>query len=154
MKVVNDSERQWWKCSVSSVRWVMILVAEDRTGAGILLYLAQDSPGLTIVELCRLGALAPCWACLHPLVYGDAAYRLTLTVWCLLAPLVPSCLRVFLPLFTCLLNSFSLPLTLCLSHFPFLCLILFLKKMARAVSASLGCMVCFLDLQDFSQETL
>lgn len=50
MKVVNDSERQWWKCSVSSVRRVVILVAEDRVVAGIVLYLAQDSPGLTIVE--------------------------------------------------------------------------------------------------------
>lgn len=50
MKVVNDSERQWWKCSVSSVRLVVILVAEDRPVAGIVLYLAQDSPGLTIVE--------------------------------------------------------------------------------------------------------
>lgn len=48
MKVVNDSERQWWKCSVSSVRRVVILVEKDRAVAGIVLYLAQDSPGLTI----------------------------------------------------------------------------------------------------------
>lgn len=50
MKVVNDSEGQWWKCSVSSVRRAVILVAKDRAGAGIVLYLAQDSPGLAIVE--------------------------------------------------------------------------------------------------------
>lgn len=28
----------------------------------------------------RMGVLASCWTCLHPAVYGDAAYRLTLTV--------------------------------------------------------------------------
>lgn len=27
--------------------------------------------------LCRLGARVSCWACLHPAVYGDAAYGLT-----------------------------------------------------------------------------
>lgn len=34
----------------------MILAAEDRAVAGIILYLVQGSPGLTIVELCRLEA--------------------------------------------------------------------------------------------------
>lgn len=50
MKVVNDSEGQQWKFAVSSVRQAVILVAEDRPGSGIVLYLDQDSLGLTIEE--------------------------------------------------------------------------------------------------------
>lgn len=65
-------------------RQFVILVAKDRSVAGIVLYLAQYSFGLTILE--HFADSRPsCWACLHPAVYEDSAYRLTLTVWCLLA---------------------------------------------------------------------
>lgn len=83
VKVVNDSKSQWWKCSVSFIRWAVILDAEDRHWDSTL-----PGPGLPWAHssgtLCWMGALASCWASLYPAVYGDAAYRLTVTVWCLL----------------------------------------------------------------------
>lgn len=52
-----------WKCSVSSVRRAVILVAEDGAVAGIVLYLALALPPPPWARysgiLCRLGALAP-----------------------------------------------------------------------------------------------
>lgn len=58
---------------------VVIPVAEDRSAAGILLYLAECSHRAHYTgPLCRRGSHAA--PCLRPALYGDATYRLTLTV--------------------------------------------------------------------------
>ena len=81
MKAGNESERQWLDRSVSSVRLLVIVVAADRVVAGIVLYLAPGLPWARYSETVhRTGALGSRWARLHPGVYGDAPYRLTLTV--------------------------------------------------------------------------
>lgn len=142
-KMFNDSERQWCKCPVLFVRCAVILVAEDRAAAGFLLYWAQHSPGLTIMECSAwtqaLASSGPVFIQqFMELLHID---WLWLTAWCLLV-------ASYLPVWDCLIFLYA---THILSKFILLFVILCKYRLKRYMEHAL-LLLCFLDLCDFSQK--